>query len=116
MKTEFALLCNRCGLSQNEAAQFLKTRLDTVKAWSSGRRAAPEGPKSELALLYSEIESFAARVFSDCSNGIEIAVMTDDMRAQELGLQFASSHQIAIGLVVLMCRKQGWQINVVSQN
>lgn len=125
MKTEFALLCNRCGLSHKEAADFLNVRLDTVKSWSNGRNNAPEGAKKDLSQLYSQIEKTAAQGFDFLSQKIsdigevpeeiELGVAVDDAEAQALGLPFASCHQVAIALLVLLGRAEGWRFNVVPR-
>lgn len=51
----YDLLRQRCGLTQAEAADFHGTRIDTVKSWCSGRRAAPSGVIDELRDLYTDI-------------------------------------------------------------
>ena len=48
-----------CGLSQQEAADFLEVRLDTVKSWSAGRNAPPRGVWEHLASLYRQMENAA---------------------------------------------------------
>ena len=40
MTSVYDLLRQRCGLSQQEAADVHSTRLDTIKSWCSGRRLA----------------------------------------------------------------------------
>src|SRR6202040_2016071 len=57
--TPFAVLAERCGLSQREAAEFLKVRLDTVKSWSAGRNAAKPAVLAELRALYGDIQAAA---------------------------------------------------------
>ena len=41
--SRFKLLLIASGLSQAGAAEYLNVRLDTVKSWSNGRAAAPDG-------------------------------------------------------------------------
>lgn len=48
-----------CGLSQQQAADFLGVALQTVKHWSSGRNNVPSGVWEMLADLYGRIESAA---------------------------------------------------------
>ncbi|HXW26315.1 MAG TPA: hypothetical protein VEK73_16345 [Xanthobacteraceae bacterium] len=60
--TPFAVLAERCGLSQREAAEFLKVRLDTVKSWCAGRNVAKSSVLSELRGLYGMIEAAAERL------------------------------------------------------
>lgn len=56
----------RCGLTQQEAADYLKVRLDTVKSWSSGRRT-PGGPRivGELGELSRRIAEEGERLHED---------------------------------------------------
>lgn len=48
MPTIFALLCQQCGLSLAEAAEFLCAPLQTVKMWSNGSRTCGEVNLGEL--------------------------------------------------------------------
>ncbi|HVI92336.1 MAG TPA: hypothetical protein VM659_28865 [Dongiaceae bacterium] len=109
MKTVFSLLCDRCGLSQTEAAAFLAARRDTVKSWSSGRNRAPDGVIDELRELYTRIEE-AAGAASDQIEAlikkdgepeeIEIGLADDDHEARQLGLPCVGAHEALIGLIV----------------
>lgn len=65
MRTTFSSALSICGLSQQEAADFLGVRLDTVKSWSSGRNPVPSGVWIMVADLWGRIEDsadFAAQV------------------------------------------------------
>lgn len=57
--TTFRAALSICGLSQQEAADYIDVRLDTVKSWSSGRGNPPEGVWRTLADLYRRIEDAA---------------------------------------------------------
>jgi hypothetical protein len=46
--TLYAACLSRLGLSQARAAELHGVRLDTVKNWSSGRRAVPPGAWDDL--------------------------------------------------------------------
>tara|TARA_R100001086_G_scaffold187482_1_gene105569 strand:- start:142 stop:462 length:321 start_codon:yes stop_codon:yes gene_type:complete len=48
-----------CGLSQQQAADYLDVSLQTVKHWSGGRNNVPEGVWVMLADLYQRIEAAA---------------------------------------------------------
>jgi len=63
--TPFAVLAERCGLSQREAAEFLKVRLDTVKSWCAGRNAAKPAVLAELRGLYANIQAAADKLAQD---------------------------------------------------
>ena len=57
--TLFSAILRRLGLSQAEAADYLGSRLDTVKAWSSGRNNVPAGVMAELWTLADKQEAAA---------------------------------------------------------
>lgn len=59
MRTTFSAAIAICGLSQQEAADYLDVRLDTVKSWSAGRNPPPEGAWQMLSDLYRRIEDAA---------------------------------------------------------
>ena len=68
MTSAYDLLRQRCGLSQQEAADFHQARLDTVKSWCSGRRAAPDGAIDELQQLYGRIRQMASQLALSARN------------------------------------------------
>lgn len=57
--TTFAASIRLCGLSQQEAAEFLGVRVDTIKSWSAGRNPVPQGVWQMLADLWRRIEDAA---------------------------------------------------------
>lgn len=86
--TPFKLLCDRCGLSQREAADFLGARLDTVKSWASGRNRAPEGVITQLRGLFATIERAAGELVAEVLKqrptelGLFLARTDDEARAR----------------------------------
>jgi len=92
--TTFKLLCDRCGLSQREAAAYLNSRLDTVKAWWQGRRNAPHAVLTELRVLNRRQRAAA----TDFVAGLDPAALADGAEALEL----------ALGADDVACRKNGW--------
>lgn len=106
MTTEIALLANRCGLSNREAAAFLDVRLDTFNSWSSGRNPAKPGPTQELRHLYQTIDRAARQAIATIAekapagSDIELGYCADDYEAQRLGFPFASVHRAMLGIVV----------------
>ena len=108
MITIFSILCQRCGLSRQEAATFLKVRNDTVYSWSTGRNKAPQGAIDELRELYTRIESAAdasleeikAMVNKRGNPGvIELGIAVDDHDAKLLGWPCVGAHGAVLGLV-----------------
>lgn len=107
--TTFALLTQRCGLSISEAAEFLDVPLNTIKSWSSGRRATPQGVIDELRALYRLIEDSAAKALIEIGDLLaeageppaefEIGVAETDGDAKSLGLPCAAAHRTMAGLV-----------------
>lgn len=48
MKTLYAACLSRLGLSHTEAAAIHGVRIDTIKSWSAGRNAVPDGVWADL--------------------------------------------------------------------
>lgn len=103
--TLYGLLLQACGLSQREAADFHRVRPDTVKSWSAGRNAAPDGALEELRKLYALITGAAERhlqVLDDLPAGaeIEIGYPADDHQAQTLGFPCVGAWRAMAALIV----------------
>lgn len=109
MTTTFALLCQRCGLSHREAAEFLNTRLDTARSWSSGRNRTPPGVIAELRALYAKIEAAAewsVKQYEDiCKeaghppSNVQLGLSSDDHEARQRGLPCVGAHAAMVGIV-----------------
>jgi hypothetical protein len=101
--TTFALLCNRCGLSLREAADFLGVRQDTVRSWSIGRRGAPASAIEELRALYAKIERAAGEAVAMARKArgatIELGIAADDHEARSLGWPCVGAQAASLGLV-----------------
>jgi len=109
--TPFAVLVERCGLSQREAAEFLKVRIDTVKSWSAGRNVAKPEVLAELRGLYANIqaasEELAQHVAKLLARQSELGIKqraivfgaaeTDDV-ARAFGFPSQGPYMAAIGL------------------
>ena len=109
MTSAYDLLRQRCGLSQQEAADFHQARLDTVKSWCSGRREAPEGEIDELRDLYAKIERMGdalaksvkqQKARADKELILEVSVPRTDQEAQALGWPTLSTCLAAAGLAL----------------
>jgi hypothetical protein len=61
--TLFASILAGLGLSQSEAAAYLKVRLDTVKSWGAGRNRAPDGVWEQLHALADRQDEMAEQIF-----------------------------------------------------
>lgn len=57
--TAFRYALMVCGLSQQQAADFLEVGLSTVKDWGSGRANPPKGVWVMLANLFEQIQDAA---------------------------------------------------------
>lgn len=103
MTTAYALLLDRCGISQREAAAFHGVRLDTVKSWSAGRNAAPAGVVAELRGLYAQIETAATEAIKLAKKqqptALELGLASDDHEAQSLGWPCVGAQAAAFGLI-----------------
>lgn len=106
--TPYDLLRRRCGLSQPEAAEFHKVRLDTVKSWCSGRNRANDGVLAELRRLHAQIERVAAEALAAIAAApeaeeIELGYAADDHEAQGLGWPCVGAQAASLGLVIARC-------------
>lgn len=104
MTTLFKLLHRACGLSNQETADYLSVRIDTVKSWSSGRNPAPEWAISMLRALLSTMDG-AAEATRDLYNEIKpddifMGYCTDDTEAQSLGYPTASAQHAALAMQI----------------
>jgi hypothetical protein len=104
--TPIALLIDRCGLSQREAAAALGVRIDTVKSWAAGRNPTPAGVITQLRELYCQIERAAAEALAQIAvlpqspDLVELGISADDHEAQSLGFPCVGAHAAVLGLVV----------------
>lgn len=86
----YNLLRQACGLSQREAAQFHKVRLDTITSWCMGRNRASDNVLNELRALLAIIENAADHTIKAINGApdsavIELGYPSDDFEAQGLG-------------------------------
>lgn len=83
MRTLYAACLNRLGLSQAEAADLHKVRLDTVKSWSAGRNGVPTGVWTDLRRYEAAIvdRSEAIReAWEDAGEARDIDARVEDAR------------------------------------
>ncbi len=122
MTTPFSLLCDRCGLSADEAARFLEVEAGTVQHWSSGEMACPDSFVAQLRLLYRQISATAEQAmrhfvnFSQSQGSpaeVELGLAVDDAAAQHLGLPCVGAHRAVLGMVI--ARAHGTRFLLVEQ-
>ena len=112
--TPFAVLAERCGLSQREAAEFLKVRIDTVKSWGAGRNIAKPEVLAELRGLYAHIQAAAEELVQHVAGLLEqqwergikqraivFGVAETDDVARAFGFPSLGPYMAAIGLVLM---------------
>ena len=121
MTTLFDLLVQTCGLSQREAADFLRVRLDTVKSWASGRRQAPHEALAELATLANRIDTAATEGLAQIEkmaaqhgalSEIDLGIASDDAEAQSIGWPCVGAQCASLGLVVARGTKRGYRFRI----
>ena len=121
MTTLFDLLAHACGLSQREATDFLRVRLDPIKSWTSGRRQAPQEALAELAALAAHIDTAAIEAVAQidamaAQHGappeIDLGVASDDAEAQSIGWPCVGAQCASLGLVVARGTKRGYRFRV----
>lgn len=110
MKTAYALLLDRCGLSHREAADFHAVRPDTVSSWASGRNRVPDGAVTELRALYAKQcraadEALIAldesrRASASPPEVVEIGLASTDDEAHSLGWPCVGAMAASIGMAI----------------
>ena len=108
METSFKALKSATGMGHEEIAEFLAVRLDTVKAWSRGRRGCPETVIEQMKTLYRQLEAAAghqAAMIRELTTerpgaAIEIGIASDDHEARSLGLPGVGAHRTMIGMII----------------
>ena len=99
MNLKFPALRVAAGLSQQDAADLLGVRLDTVKQWSSGRRSAPPNVLSRLKALLAAQEEEVARLAASFRTGViefERALADSDDEARALGWPSAAVYNVIV--------------------
>jgi predicted transcriptional regulator len=105
-----SLLIDRCGLSQSEAAAFLKISPSSVDKMSRGIRRTPDGVVDELAALYERIDATARQIMQGAAAlaqkgadpGDRIVVTMTDMQAREKGWPCAAPANAAVGIAAAL--------------
>lgn len=99
-----------CGLTQDEAAAYLKTPMPTMKAWCTGSRNAPSEPIEKLHGLAAHLDTLAAKLTTAIRRRtntrktlpaqIILRTITEDTDAREIGLPYASTHGAVLARVL----------------
>lgn len=108
MTTLAALLIDRCGLSQREAADVLHVSINTAKSWMAGRAIPRPGVIAELRRLYATIERAAGEALAAIeaapdADVIELGYAADDHEAQGLGWPCVGAQAAMLGIVAARC-------------
>lgn len=106
--TPFILLLQLSGLSQREAASFLKSSPSSVDKWARGVRTAPDGVLDEMRTLISK-QSEAADEALDLLDQqhpdlVELGYPSDDREAQSLGWPCVGAWKGMAARVVAECQ------------
>lgn len=93
------------GLSQQEAAEFLKIRRSSISNWTIGRRPPPDeilGWMVELVQAQNKMADETLKLIAahPATEIIEIGFCADDHEAQTLGLPAKSAHDAVIRRIV----------------
>ncbi|BCI68044.1 hypothetical protein [Acetobacter aceti] len=106
--TAFSCLTAACGLSNREAAEFLKVSLKSVEAWKSpdNKRNAGDGVINELKDLWKSLFNSALEAAQKIDQAeqkhIEVGLASDDYEAQQLGLPCVGAHKAMIGILIAL--------------
>jgi transcriptional regulator with XRE-family HTH domain len=121
MITVFQILTQACGFSQQEAADFLGVRPDTVKSWASGRRKAPQKVLVDLAALLVQIDKSAAEALAqidtmvaehDTTDEIDLGVASDNTEARTIGWPSVGAQCTSLALVIARGMTAGYRFRV----
>lgn len=98
-----------CGLSQQEAADFLQVSLSAVQSWCTGRRSAPLGVWQQLASLFAQIEDAADGAADTMeTNGIDLRALVNleaDLVDDALPIAGATEAAGAMALLMVLRRE-----------
>ena len=102
--TEFGLLLTLSGLSQREAAAFLRLSPASIDKMSRGHRATPPGIVAEMRGLIARQQAAADETLDQIERlappEIEIGYPADDHEAQALGWPCVSAWQAMTARIV----------------
>ena len=105
--TPFSILMNLAGLSQREAAAFLKVSPSSVDKMARGVRNAPDGVIDDLRDLIDKQETAAdealALIDEQDADEIELGYPTDDHEAQSLGWPCVGAWKAMAARVIAGC-------------
>jgi hypothetical protein len=105
LENAYNLLRDFCGLSQQDAADFHDTRLDSVKSWCSDRRLAPQGAVNELQQLARQIsaagDAYAVEL-AKLARGetVMIALPRDEAEARRFGFPSLGAYMRAVAIAI----------------
>ncbi len=110
MTTPIKSLSTHCGMTQDEAADFLGTPMPTMKSWCTGKRNAPKEPIAKLHALSAHLDTLAAKLTTAINRRtktrktppakIILRTITEDKDAREIGLPYASTHGAILARVL----------------
>lgn len=91
-----------CGLSQQEAAEFLGVSIQSVKDWSRGRSAPPIGVWIMLSDLYTRIENAADFASSNLDPGLIARRAMNNIAADQGNDPLPGSGDMVAGAMALL--------------
>lgn len=107
MMTPFSILMSLAGLSQREAAAFLKVSSSSVDKMARGARSAPDGVIDDLRDLIDQQEDAAeetlALIEEQDADEIELGYPSDDHEAQSLGWPCVGAWKAMAARVIAGC-------------
>jgi len=115
MTTPLSLLCQLCGLSHREAAEYLGVSHDTVKAWSSGRNPTPKRALNQLADLSGKIDASANDTFNflkerDWPFNVALALEGTEDAVTAIGWPCIGVHRATVARIYALCIRDGMTV------
>lgn len=108
--TPFAVMAERCGLSQAAAARFLHVSEAVAERWACGEASPDSAMISELRALYRRIvhagrelgEALRIRLEAQHARHVEIGRVDDDGQAAACGFPSTGPHAAAVGIAIML--------------
>lgn len=108
LPNDFRLIRHSCGLTREEMADALDVRFDTLRAWDSGQRPAPEGALKDARALYQLIihasGQLGARIDALKGRPLKLGLAGSETAARKLGFPAMAAQHAAVGFAVAALR------------
>lgn len=121
MPTLFSLLCTATGLTPREVARLLDVHVDTVCAWNSGKKQAPEECCEFMSTIADAIAHLSDSAVDALEESVElnrsythkIGIATNDEEAAEYGYFTAAVQKSVTSRIIAQAFARGIPFELV---